>query len=228
MSERLAVSLVLPAHDEAANIGEAIEGARRVLARATEVYEIIVVDDGSRDETAAIAASFPEVRVVRHDRNRGYGAALRSGFRAARKPWVALMDADLQFDPEDLARLFDASEGVDIVAGYRAPRRDPPARRLLGAAWTALIRVLFRLPVRDVDCALKLFRKALLDALPLASDGAFINAEILVRARAHEARVRQIPVRHLPRLSGRSSGANLRVIARAVRELIELRRGLQG
>ncbi len=227
MSERLSVSLVLPAHDEAANIAEVITGARRVLERVADVHEIVVVDDGSRDATASIASGLPGVRVVRHAQNLGYGAALRSGFRAARLPWIAFMDADLQFDPEDLARLLDAAEGVDIVAGYRAPRRDPLPRRILGSVWTAVVCVLFRLRVRDVDCALKLFRKQVLDALPLESSGACINAEILARAHAHGFRVRQIPVRHLARPAGRSSGADPRVIARALRELVALRRKLR-
>jgi glycosyltransferase involved in cell wall biosynthesis len=223
VSEQASLSLVLPAHDEAANIAEVISGARRVLERVTAEFEIVVVDDGSRDQTAAISAAFPEVRLVRHERNLGYGAALRSGFRAARMPWVAFMDSDLQFDPEDLVRLLDARDRVDIVAGYRSPRQDPWSRRLLGSAWTALVRLVFGIRVRDVDCALKLFRKSVLDALPLESNGAFINAEILVRARAKGFRMVQLPVRHLPRRAGRSSGANLRVIARALGELFRLR-----
>jgi glycosyltransferase involved in cell wall biosynthesis len=227
MSEQASLSLVLPAHDEAANIAEAISGVRRVLERVTAEFEIVVVDDGSRDQTAAIAAAFPEVRLVRHERNLGYGAALRTGFRAARMPWVAFMDSDLQFDPEDLVRLLDARDRVDIVAGYRSPRRDPWSRCLLGSAWTALVRLLFGIRVRDVDCALKLFRKSVLDALPLESNGAFINAEILIRARAKGFRMLQLPVRHLPRRAGRSSGANLRVIARALGELFRLRRRLR-
>jgi glycosyltransferase involved in cell wall biosynthesis len=226
VSEQASLSLVLPAHDEAANIAEVISGARRVLERVTAEFEIVVVDDGSRDQTAAISAAFPEVRLVRHERNLGYGAALRSGFRAARMPWVAFMDSDLQFDPEDLVRLLDARDRVDIVAGYRSPRQDPWSRRLLGSAWTALVRLVFGIRVRDVDCALKLFRKSVLDALPLESNGAFINAEILVRARAKGFRMVQLPVRHLPRRAGRSSGANLRVIARALGELFRLRRRL--
>jgi glycosyltransferase involved in cell wall biosynthesis len=228
VSEPASVSLVLPAHNEAANLTQVIGGARRVLARVTDRFEIVVVDDGSRDETAAIAAGFPEVRVVRHERNRGYGAALRSGFAAARLPWVAFMDADGQFDPEDLSRLLDARDGVDFVAGYRSPRHDPALRRVLGAIWTALVCLLFRLRVRDVDCALKLFRKPALDALPLETSGACINAEILARARLEGFRMRQIPVRHLPRRAGRSSGANPRVIARALREIVALRLRLRG
>jgi glycosyltransferase involved in cell wall biosynthesis len=226
MTRRPSISLVLPAHDEAENIGPVIEQARKVLSRIAKEHEIIVVDDGSRDDTGRVVARFAGVRLLRHESNRGYGAALRTGLRAAKMEWVVFTDADLQFDLEDLVDLLEASKQVDIVAGYRAPRRDPPTRRLLGWGWGRLVRWVHGLDVRDVDCAFKLFRREVLEAIPIESVGAFINTEILVRARSEGFEIRQIPVRHYARRAGASSGARPRVIFRAVRELLALRRRL--
>jgi glycosyltransferase involved in cell wall biosynthesis len=223
---RPSISLVLPAHDEAENIGPLLEQARNILPRIAKEHEIIVVDDGSRDSTARIVTRFAGARLLRHERNRGYGAALRTGIRAARMEWVVFTDADLQFDLEDLAGLLAASEDVDIVAGYRAPRRDALHRRLLAWGWGRLVRAVHGLDVRDVDCAFKLFRRAVFEAIPIESVGAFINTEILLRASAAGFRIRQIPVRHYPRRAGTSSGARPRVILRALRELVALRRRL--
>jgi glycosyltransferase involved in cell wall biosynthesis len=224
MMRRPSISLVLPAHNEAENIGPMLLQAREVLPRFAKEHEVIVVDDGSLDDTAGVVGAFPEVLLLRHERNRGYGAALRTGLRAARLEWVFFTDADLQFNLEDLEGLIEASAEVDIVAGYRAPRRDPRGRRLLAWGWGRLVRWLYGLRVRDVDCAFKLFRREVLTAIPIESVGAFINTEILVRARAEGFRIEEIPVRHYPRRAGDPSGARPRVILRALRELILLRR----
>jgi hypothetical protein len=140
--------------------------------------------------------------------------------------WIFFTDADHQFDLNDLTDLLAASPAADIVAGYRAPRRDPWGRRLLGWAWGRIVRVLYGLEVRDVDCAFKLFRREVLAEIPIESVGAFVNTEILVRASAAGFRIQQIPVRHFPRQAGAPSGARPRVILRAVRELLALRRRL--
>lgn len=226
MRRRESISLVLPAHNEADNIGRVLEQARDVLPRIAKEHEVIVVDDGSGDGTARTVEGFSEVRLIRHARNHGYGAALRSGLRAARMDWVFFTDADLQFDLNDLDELLEASADVEIVAGYRAPRRDATLRRVLAWGWGSLVRVLYGLEVRDVDCAFKLFRREVLAAIPIESVGAFVNTEILVRAIHAGFRIRQVPVRHFPRVAGRASGARPRVIFRALRELVALRHRL--
>lgn len=226
MTEPFSISLVLPAHDEAKNIGKLLSQAQTVLPRIAKEHEIIVVDDGSRDETARVVTQFNNIRLLRHERNRGYGAALRTGLRSARMEWIFFTDADNQFDLQDLTELLAASKGADIVAGYRSPRRDPWGRRLLGWAWGRIVRGLYGLNVRDVDCAFKLFRREVLAEIPIESVGAFVNTEILVRASAAGFRIHQIPVRHFPRRAGSPSGARLRVIFRAARELFALRRRL--
>lgn len=224
----LQVSAVLPAFNEESNLAECVARLGQALQANTSAHEVIVVDDGSRDGTGELLAQLervtPTLRVVTHPHNRGYGAALRSGFEAARYEWVFVMDADNQFDPADVARLLERSAAADIVAGYRLERKDPLMRRLNALAFFTLVRLLFGRLVRDVNCAFKLIRRDLLRQLDLRSDGALINTELLVLARERGARVVEVPVRHFPRPSGRQTGANPRVVLRAFGELIAFRR----
>jgi glycosyltransferase involved in cell wall biosynthesis len=195
-----------------------------------QAYEVIVVDDGSHDATNAVAtrlaAGDPHVRVVVHPRNRGYGAALRTGIAAAVQPWVLLTDADLQFDLVDLAAFVPLTADHDLIAGYRRQRNDPRRRRLAAAAWNRLVSRVLGLHVRDVDCAFKLVRRELLEEFELTSSGAAISAELLARSRAQGARICERGVRHLPRNAGRQSGLRPGVVVRASAELLRLRRAL--
>lgn len=221
-----ALSLVFPAFDEEANVGPLLDAALDLAPRLAADFEIILVDDGSRDATALLAAERsrrdPRVRVVRHAVNRGYGAALRSGLREARGELVFVSDADLQFDLAELEHLLAHTRSFDIVAGHRSPRRDPVGRRLIAGAWGLLVRALFGLRVRDIGCAFKVFRRPVIEAMPIASIGAFVNTEILVRAQAAGFRIHQMPVTHRPRRHGRQTGASPRVLLRAVVELARL------
>ena len=224
------VSIVLPCHNEEANVAAAVRMACRAAALNAHAYEVIVVDDGSRDGTLAVAtrlaAGDAHVRVLRHPRNRGYGAALRTGIAAARQPWVLLTDADLQFDLAELERFLPLAGEHDVIAGYRLQRQDPRRRRLAAAAWNRLVDQAIGVRVRDVDCAFKLIRRELLDELDLTSSGAAISAELLARCHARGARICQLGVRHRPRTAGRQSGLRPRVVVRASAELLRLRRTL--
>ncbi len=217
------LSFVLPAFNEAENIGEAVRRCALVADELGLEHEIIVVDDGSRDDTRgrveALVAENSRVRAVHHPTNRGYGAALRSGILAARMDRVFFTDADLQFDVRELGGLLAYADRYHIVAGYRAPRRDPIGRRLLGWTWSTLVGALFDLDVRDVDCAFKLIDRRIFDEIDISSLGALVNTELLVRARARGFTLVQVPVRHFPRRAGVQSGASLRVISKAAREL---------
>lgn len=224
------VSAVLPAYNEESNLATCVSRVVQALEANATAHEVIVVDDGSRDGTAELLAqlerAIPTLKVVTHPHNRGYGAAVRSGFDAARYPWVFMMDADNQFDPREIRHLIAASVSADIVAGYRRQRRDPLVRRLNAVAFFTLVRLLFGRLVRDVNCAFKLIRRDLLQRLELTANGALINTELLVRARRAGARVVEIPVEHFPRPSGKQTGANPRVVLRAFAELIAFRRAV--
>ncbi len=225
------LSLVFPVFDEEENVGPLLDAAVTLGRRLGLRFEVIVVDDGSRDESAtriaAAGALHPEIVSVHHAANRGYGAALRSGLRAARGDLVFFSDADLQFDLEELSELLAHTDRFDVVAGVRTPRRDAFRRRVLARSWGLLVDLLFGLGLRDIDCAFKVFRREVLDAIPIASIGAFVNTEILVRARAAGFRIRQVPVTHHPRRAGRAKGATPRVIVRALVELATLYRELR-
>ena len=227
--------------NEEGNIDQAVASALAALAGVTDCYEVIVVDDGGRDRTGAIAdrmaASNPRVRVVHHPVNRGYGAALRSGFAAARYPLVVFADGDNQFDLGELSVLLRAVNGLapsgverfDIVSGYRITRRDPAVRRLYAFMYNRLARFLFNIRVRDVNCGFKIYRRDLLERLlpQLRSTGALINVEMLARAHKLGARITEVGVHHFPRETGRQTGGNPAVIVRAFRELLELWRELR-
>ena len=220
------LSLVLPAYNEAANIGPVVERALAVLPEFADKFEVIVVDDGSRDATGRIAdelaAAEPRVKVVRHPRNRGYGAALTSGFGVSTGDFVMFMDADRQFDVADLALLAPFVGAFDIVAGFRMERHDPLHRRVFAEIFNVTVRVLFGVHLRDIDCAFKVFRGDLLRSLELTAPGALINTEIQAKARRQRATLQQVGVHHYPRVAGEASGGSVRVIVRAMGETVAL------
>ena len=220
------LSLVLPAHNEAENIEAVVERALEILPKVTRAFEIIVVNDGSRDETGAIidrlAQAHDNVRAVHHEVNRGYGAALTSGFEAATGQSVMFMDSDRQFDIADISALLPYVPYYEIVAGYRIQRRDPFYRKLYGKLFGLSVWLVFGLRMRDIDCAFKIFRADLLKGIALTSPGALINTELLLRARQRGASIVQVGVHHYPRPAGESSGGSPRVVFRAVGETVRL------
>jgi glycosyltransferase involved in cell wall biosynthesis len=227
------LSVFFPAHDEAENLERTVHAALAALDGLTLRHlEMIVVDDGSTDGTGDIADTLsecdPRIRVVHHPANRGYGAALKSGFAAARLEWVFYTDSDGQFDVGDIDLLLPYADQFDAIVGYRIHRSDRTIRKLNQALWSRLVRVALGVDSRDVDCAFKLVRRTSLDRIgPLVSDGAVISAELLVKLRRSGATIKQVGVTHHPRMAGKPSGGNPRVIARAFRELFRLRRMLR-
>ena len=225
------LSVIVPVYDEAASVAAVAADFLAVLPDVARRFEIVFVDDGSTDDTGTrvdrLAAAHPGVvHVVRHARNRGYGAALRSGLRHAALEWVFLTDGDGQFPAGELPRLLEPLRHADVVAGYRRRRADPLHRRLSGRGWSWLVRRLFGLSVRDVNCAYKLFRRDALDGVELIADGAAVSAELLTKLARRGCRIAEVPVTHRPRRVGHATGGRPRVVGRAFQELLRLRREL--
>lgn len=231
MSERLpALTFFFPAYNEEENVEAVVREAQETLPRFADEFEIVIVDDGSRDRTGEIAdrlaAQDPRVRVIHHRPNRGYGGAVRSGLEGPRHPYVFFTDGDRQFRLADLGLLIAEIAGADAVVGYRAKRMDPPKRLFIAWVYKQVLRVLFGSRFRDVDCAYKLFRSEIFRRVPLArvrSNGAFFSAELLLVLRAAGVRVRQVAVPHHPRLAGLAAGAAPRVVLRTLRDMAALR-----
>ena len=222
------LSAILPMYNEEPNVVGSVEEVLAALPAVARWFELVVVDDGSSDLTGALADGLARaqpglVRVVRHARNRGYGAALRSGFAAAQGQFIFYTDGDGQFDPRQLGVLVDGLTDGDVVVGYRSQRADRWHRRVTARAWNGLVRAFLRVPSRDVNCAFKLLPRAALTDLGLTSDGAAVSAELLARLCRRGHRVVDRAVVHRPRAAGTASGARPAVVLRALRELIMLR-----
>jgi 1,2-diacylglycerol 3-alpha-glucosyltransferase len=220
------LSLCLPARNEQEVIADTLLGAVAVLPEFVEDFEVLVIDDGSQDQTAAIVARCAEqdshIRLLRHEQNRGYGAAVATGLRAARGDLISFSDADGQFNYLDLGQLLAQLPSADVVVGYRYRRADPWWRRLNAWAWGRLIRLVLGVQLRDLDCALKLFPRQVVKRLRLTATGNAISAEIMAQCLRGGLKVRETPVRHYPRCSGRATGNALGVILRAFQELPSL------
>jgi glycosyltransferase involved in cell wall biosynthesis len=225
------LSYFFPAHNEEANLRPLVEEALATLPSLAETWEIIIVNDGSRDATPLIAdeltAANPGlVRAIHHPTNYGYGAALRSGLAAARYELIAFTDGDRQFRVSDVGRLtarLAEADAPDAVVGYRIKRADPLVRTLYARAYRLANLIFFGLRVRDVDCACKLFRRGALEDLRVESGGAFFSAELLIKLRASGRRVVEVGVPHYPRTAGSPTGAKPSVVLRAVRDFWLLR-----
>jgi len=227
----VSISVFFPCYNEQANVGRTVEKALEVLGKLSADFEAIIVDDGSSDGTGRIADEIASrdgrVKVLRHQHNLGYGAALQSGFKAATKELVFYTDGDGQFDISEMPPLLDLMGQYDIVSCYRLNRRDSIIRKINGWCWTRLICLMFGLKIRDIDCAFKLYKREIFDKIELSSKGALIDAEILARAARKGYRITQKGVHHYPRTSGTQSGASLRVILRAFKELFKLQKQIR-
>ena len=225
------LSFFFPAHNEEANLEAMVEEALSALPALAHRFEIIAIDDGSRDRTPIIADDLakrhPDLfQVVHHTTNMGYGAALRSGFRAARFGLIAFTDGDRQFKVADVGRLTErlaAPDSPDVVVGYRLKRADPPIRRWYARVYRLSNRIFFGVRVRDIDCACKLFRRAALEPIWVSSGGAFFTAELLIKLRFEGRRLAEVGVPHYPRTAGSPTGAKPSVVIRAVKDFWALR-----
>ncbi|MGI8554215.1 MAG: glycosyltransferase family 2 protein [Dehalococcoidia bacterium] len=226
------LSVFFPAKDEEANVRATTEAILRVLPEVADRYEVLIVDDGSTDATPRMADELreanPNVHVIHHATNRGYGGALRTGFYNCRYDLISFIDGDGQFDFGQIRQFLPYVNQYDAVIGYRVQRQDTKMRSLNARAWGTLIRLVFGLQARDIDCAFKLINRRVLGRIPrLRSDGAMISAELLIRCRNAGIGIKEVPVQHYPRRGGEQTGATMKVIVKAFRDLFSLWRTLR-
>ena len=219
------ISVFFPFHNEQENVRRVYESASTVLKKIGADYEIILVDDGSKDETSkiadTIAADDSRVKVVHHATKSGYGAALKSGFRKASKELVFYTDGDGQFDLNELPPLLPLMKRYDIVSCFRINRQENLRRRLNAWLWTWLICSLFDLKITDMNCAFKLYKRKIFDVIKMESTGTILNSEILARAKRRGFTMTQVGVHHYPRAAGKA-GPKTKVIFKAFWELRKL------
>lgn len=223
----VSISVFFPCYNEQDNVARTTEQALSVLEEIKADYEVIIVDDGSSDDTGRIADEIAgrnsRVKVVHHPTNLGYGAALQSGFKTAAKELVFYTDGDGQFDIGEMPQLLPLILQYDIVSCYRLNRQDNLVRKINGWGWTKVVCFLFGMKIRDIDCAFKLYKRKIFDRINMVSTGALIDTEILARAIRKGYTITQRGIHHYPRKAGRQTGANLKVILRAFKELLKLR-----
>jgi glycosyltransferase involved in cell wall biosynthesis len=223
------LSIVIPAYNEEANIVGAVEEVSEVAQTLNRDYEIILVNDGSRDRTGEIARTelaprIPNFKLVEHFPNRGYGGALKAGFAAATKDLIAFTASDKQFKFSEITLLLDKlTPDMTLVSGWRVQRQDNFIRRMNGRGWNTVVLILFGRTIHDIDCGFKVFRRSVLKQIHIESNGAMIDTEMLAEMRARGFKMTDVPVTHLPRTAGSPTGANLKVIFRAFRDLFKFR-----
>jgi glycosyltransferase involved in cell wall biosynthesis len=228
MDRNLSITAFFPAYNDGGTIPSMVLTALLALRRVTDDYEVIVVNDGSHDYTAAVleelASRYPELRVIHHPKNRGYGAALRTGFAAATKEWLFYTDGDAQYDPSEMPRLVDALEDgrVDVVNGYKIMRNDPLSRRIIGRVYHHFVKFTFGFKLRDVDCDYRLIRRDIFDEIELESDTGTICLEMVKKFQDAGYRFAEVPVHHYHRQYGVSQFFNWRRLIRTGIHLMQL------
>ncbi len=221
------LSIFMPAYNEEKNIQQTVEDAFQAAKKLARRYEVIVIDDGSQDKTAQkvkfLQKKYPQLRLVRHRSNKGYGAAIKSGLQAAKMDWIFFTDSDGQFKFDELPEFVAAKNKADLIIGYRRKRMDPFHRVFIAQVLLKLWdRFLFGLRVKDVDCAYKFFPRKVAQSIKLKTESAITVTEFLVRAQRQGYTFYQLPVTHYPRRHGIQTGGNLKVILRALTESLIL------
>ena len=227
MSKLSSITAFFPAFNDGGTIPSMVLVALKVLAQVTEDYEVVVVNDGSQDYTAEVLAELAEryehLRVVTHPQNRGYGAALRTGFAHATKDWIFYTDGDAQYDPHELLLLVEALRAdTDIVNGYKLTRNDPLHRVIIGGIYHQLVKTVFGLPLRDTDCDFRLIRRSVFERVQLESDSGTIALEMVKKFHDAGFHFVEVPVHHYHRAYGQSQFFNFRRLWRTAVQLSQL------
>ncbi len=225
--QKNSISVFFPAYNDANTIGKMVEDALEILPRITDGYEVIVIDDGSHDETANVLNRLSEkhsrLRIVTHENNKGYGGALRSGFETACKDLIFYTDGDAQYDAKEMVNLIPLMKTeIDIVNGYKIKRGDGFNRKIIGGLYNRTARLLFGLPVRDVDCDFRLIRKSALEKISLNSSSGSICVELIYKLKSAGCKFDEIPVHHYPRLFGQSQFFTFKRIFKTLRDFFSL------
>jgi len=224
------LSVFLPAYNEGANLDKTVQNVVTNLKKNVTDWELIIVNDGSKDHTGKIADSWSKkdnrISVIHHSPDRGYGAALKSGLYACKYPWISFIDSDGQFDFSEINRFIDTQQrtGADMIIGFYLGRKVSFSRKLNTFIWQVIVRLLFGLNVRDIDCGFKPISKKIVDTIePLQSErGAFISSEFLIKSKKAGFKIIEIGVNHYPRKQGEGTGANLDVIIQSFVDLFKL------
>jgi glycosyltransferase involved in cell wall biosynthesis len=221
------LSVFFPAYNDSGTIASMVIRAVQAASEVTPDFEVIVVNDGSSDATAEIAdelaRTYPNVRVVHHPRNRGYGGALQTGFRSATKELIFYTDGDAQYDPAELATLWaKMGPGVDLVNGYKISRSDPLHRIVIGRLYHYIVSILFGLTVRDVDCDFRLLRRSIFERIQLEKTSGVICLEMMKKIQDAGFRIVEVPVRHYHRAFGKSQFFNFPRIFKTVIDVMRL------
>lgn len=231
-TEAKSLSVFFPAYNEEKNIAKTVEDAVSVLKTLGLTWEILVINDGSKDKTAEevlkLEKKYPQVRLINHVTNKGYGNALKTGFTEAKYPWVVFLDSDGQFKFEEIKKLLEHVREADVILGYRLNRADPIQRRVFTWGWKMLAMVFLGLNVRDYSCGFKLIRKKVFeDILPIESEEKVTQIEMLIKAQKKGYKFAEVGVHHYPRLHGVPTGANLSVVVKSFGDLMKLWWNLQ-
>lgn len=221
------LSVFLPAFNEEDSIALTVEGVISVLKSLDIDWEVLVINDGSKDKTAQVVKGleekYPKVRLVNHEVNKGYGRALKTGFAQAKYPWVAFVDSDGQFDFAEVKKLIEKTDEADVILGYRLNRADPFRRRIFTWGWKMLAFVLLGLNVRDYSCGFKLVKKMVIeDISPIESEEKVTQIEMLIKAKKKGYKFAEVGVHHYARKAGVPTGANLAVVWRSFKDMIKL------
>jgi len=223
-SPKPSISVFFPAYNDGGTIPSMVLAALMTLRTVADDYEVVVVNDGSTDYTAEVleelASRYPELRVIHHAQNRGYGGVLRTGFSSATKELIFYTDGDAQYDPRELARLYDIwGDDVDFVNGYKISRSDPLHRIIIGRVYHWTVKLAFGLRLRDVDCDFRLMRRSIFDKVQLKSDSGVICVELMKKVQDAGFSIKEVPVHHYHRAYGKSQFFNFRRIWRTGKQL---------
>jgi glycosyltransferase involved in cell wall biosynthesis len=221
------LTVFFPAYNDGGTIASLVIAAVRTASRLTPDFEVLVINDGSSDSTAEVidelARVYPEVRAIHHERNRGYGGALRSGFASASKEWIFYTDGDAQYDPREMTTLWEKKGGsVDLVNGYKISRSDPLHRIIIGRIYHHAVKILFGLKVRDVDCDFRLIRRSVFDTVKLEKSSGVICLELMKKITDANFSIAEVPVHHYHRAHGKSQFFNFPRLARTAVDVLRL------